>query len=252
MAVGEYATLALALTAGLSMMIYALLFARIAYLPEYYWQPLATGKEVSLRLLDGGHGLVRAELILSFIALGVLYYMGWKAAHYARGWLAWAVVLAGGLAFGLALLFMYPFGAADIADNILHARIFVVYNGNPFINLIHSFPKDPFFVYTAWKDAPSAYGPLWELAAGLATKLAGNGIEANLIAFKALPGLFYLLSLPVAALMLRRVTARPALPALLLLAWNPLVLYEVWGNGHNDIMMAFFILLAGWMVLEKH
>ena len=42
-----------------------------------------------------------------------------------------------------------------------------------------------------------------------------------------------------------------ALAGVLLLAWNPVVLYEAWGNGHNDIIMVLWVLLAVWAMLEK-
>lgn len=238
--------LALALAAALTVMIYALIFARLAYLPELYNIPAVT-----MHWLDKGRGLARAELILAFAALGVLYFAGWRAARRAEGPAAWLIVVIAGLASGAALLLMYPFGAADIFDNILHARIYAVYGANPFVDVINQFPRDPFVPYTAWRFSPSAYGPLWELAAGLAARLAGDSILLNILAFKLLPALFWLLTLLVAAVLLQRTGRKPALPAFLLLAWNPMILYEVWGNGHNDMMMAFFILLAAWLIFEK-
>ena len=39
-----------------------------------------------------------------------------------------------------------------------------------------------------------------------------------------------------------------ALAGVLLLAWNPVVLYEAWGNGHNDIIMVFWVLLAAGLI----
>src|SRR6266571_2567709 len=33
--------------------------------------------------------------------------------------------------------------------------------------------------------------------------------------------------------------------------WNPLVIWEIGGNGHNDIVMMFFVLLAILLLLSK-
>ena len=33
-----------------------------------------------------------------------------------------------------------------------------------------------------------------------------------------------------------------------LLGWNPVVLYETWGNGHNDMAMALWFLVAAWWI----
>ena len=70
-------------------------------------------------------------------------------------------------------------------------------------------------------------------------------------AFKLLPGIFFYASVAVVALMLRKAAPERALPATLLLAWNPMLLFETFGNGHNDIAMAFWMLLAAWMMFEK-
>jgi len=39
------------------------------------------------------------------------------------------------------------------------------------------------------------------------------------------------------------------MPGTLLVLWNPLLLFETAGNGHNDVAMVFFVLLA--LVLEQ-
>ena len=50
--------------------------------------------------------------------------------------------------------------------------------------------RDPFFPYVTWMDVPSAYGPAWELIAGAVARLAGDGVLANVLAFKLLGGAF--------------------------------------------------------------
>jgi hypothetical protein len=51
---------------------------------------------------------------------------------------------------------------------------------------------------------------------------------------------------------LRRTQPQHALSGALLLGWNPVLLYETWGNGHNDIAMMFWILLAALWIGQKH
>ena len=164
---------------------------------------------------------------------------------------AWVIVIVGILAFILVLLFMAPYDALDIYDNIFHGRIVGIYGSNPFQQLISNFPNDPFFSYTRWKNVPSAYGPMWEMLAGLTARLAGNGIIANVLAFKLLPGVFQLASVAVIALFLRRTAPDQTLSGVLLAGWNPVVLYETWGNGHNDMAMVFWIILAVFLISRK-
>lgn len=244
-------TLVLAVCAALSTLIYAAAFTRLAYIPKVWNTPILTGVQISLRTIDGGRWDARLSMIFGFVALGILYFFGYRAARDAKGWLPTAIVTFGAVAAGLALLGMYPFGAADIFDNITHGRMVAFYGANPFQQVAADFPRDPFLTYTAWKTSRSAYGPLWELYAAAQAWVAGNGIATSMVVFKLGVVVFWALTLVVAWKMLRRAGRGPALPAFLLLAWNPLLLYEVWGNAHNDMMMAFFVLLAAWMVMQK-
>ena len=150
----------------------------------------------------GLNGFVR--LSIAFISVGLLYILGIHAAYQTSSKTAWIIVIAGTLAFIFLFLFMAPLDARDIYDNIFHGRILGIYGANPFRDVISSFPHDPFFKYPWWKHSPSAYGPLWEALAGITARLAGDGIVANILAFKILPGIFHLASLAVIISFLRR------------------------------------------------
>jgi hypothetical protein len=191
------------------------------------------------------------RVILVFVAVGILYVLGYKLAGQVQSKAAWIIVLGAILAFSVTFLFMAPFDAVDIYDNISHGRIVGVYGANPYRQLIADYPHDPFYKYPRWKNSPSAYGPVWEMLAGLTARLAGNGIVANVLAFKILPGIFYLASVGIVLLILRRIMPEQVLASALLLGWNPVVLYETWGNGHNDIALVFWILLAAWWIIQK-
>jgi hypothetical protein len=157
------------------------------------------------------------------------------------------VVAGGGLLFSATLIFMYPIGAADLFDQIFRARELAVYGQNPFLvppsNL--RFAHDPFRAFVgSWADTTSPYGPVWETLAALTAKLAGDDLWRNLIAFKALVIAAYAAAAGLIYAALRRVRPGWAARGLLLFAWNPLVLWETAGNGHNDMVMVAFMLLA--------
>jgi hypothetical protein len=194
---------------------------------------------------------VRWLMIASFLALAALYALGWYVARRAQGRAAWIIVLTGSLLFGVLLSYIYPIDASDLFNNIMDGRIRSVYGANPLVQVADQFKQDEFFPLVSWSYFPSTYGPIWVLLAGATSRLAGNGVLANVLAFKWLPGLFLLGSVGVVAAILKRHTSRPVLAGVLLLAWNPVVLYEAWGNGHNDIIMIFWVLLAVWAMLEK-
>ena len=225
--------------AGLNLLIYAYAILPTASLLRLYDTP-----HLNLYTLPEGGAAGRGRLILAFLALGLVYWQAWRISRKLQGKAAWAIVLGGCLASGLLLLFMYPYGATDIFDNILRGRILGVYGENPFLKLPVSFSNDPFYGYITWKRSPSAYGPGWEVLAGLVARQSGPGVIANVLAFKLLPGAFMAASLCLAALILQKKAPQYALAGTLLLAWNPVVLYETWGNGHNDMVMVFWMLAA--------
>jgi hypothetical protein len=239
----------LAVCAGLSVVLYALLFVPTANLLLRYQEPL-----LDLLKILKTDPLAQWRLAVGFTLQAGLYLLGWRSLQHihspeaARS--AWKVILGAAVLSGVVLLFLYPFDAADIFDNILHGRIRGIYGMNPFQQVIAQFRSDPFFNYAAWRYAPSAYGPGWELLSGLTARIAGNGIIANVIAFKLLAGLFLVASALVAADFLRMAAPERALSGIWLLVMNPIVLYETLGNGHNDIAMAFWILAAVWMMYQ--
>jgi hypothetical protein len=186
----------------------------------------------------------RWEFVTSFALLGVLYGLAYLVARRAGSRSAWLATLAGSLVFAFILCFMQPFDAADIYDNIMHGRILGIYGANPFIQVPATHRFDPFYFYVGWKNSPSAYGPAWELLAGMVARLAGRSNLGNVFAFKALSGAFLWGCIFIVARALNKEEAQKRLAGTLLLAWNPIVLYITWGNGHNDAVMLFWILLA--------
>lgn len=231
--------LSLAGLAGLSACIYFWAFTDRYSLFEWYQQP-----QLTVYQLSKFHPAIYSSLVSAFIVQAGFYWLGWRVACQAKGPVAWVLVLAGALASALILLFLYPFDAADIFDYIIHGRIQGIYGANPYQVVPNQFPNDPFIHYAAWNSDPSPYGPLWAMLAAVTARLAGNGIIANVLAFKFLVGIFWAGNIGLVAAILRRAAPARALAGVFLFAWNPLVLYETFGNGHNDMTLIFCLLLA--------
>jgi alpha-1,6-mannosyltransferase len=222
---------------ALNAAVYWLLFVRPWSLTDLYQSPL-----LDLRRISAGDPLARWRLLAGFGLLGLVYWLGWRAAQRAQGRAGWVLVLAGAATSGAILLFLYPFDAADLFDNIMHGRILGVYGANPFTQVAAEFKADPFYRYVGWQRFTSAYGPGWELIAAPIARLAGDGIVANVLAFKALGALALAGCIAIVSVLLRRTAPERALAGTLLLAWNPLVLYETLGQGHNDVVMLLWVL----------
>jgi hypothetical protein len=242
----RYVRLTLIGAALLSAVIYAWALTKPINLIDYGTRAL-----FDLRQYAQIDPLALPELISALLILGGLYWLAWRAALRVHDQRAWLIVIGGASVFAVALLLMYPYDAADMFDNILHGRIISVYGANPFQKSASDFSSDPFYRYTAWRYAVSAYGPLWESLAGFVTHLAGNDVLANVMAFKLVLGAFWAGCVALLALIMRRLAPDRTLAAVVLFAWNPIVLYETIGQGHNDIVLVFWMLLAAWLLIER-
>lgn len=226
-----------------SIVVYALVFVRPANLLVLYLRP-----HVDLFGLWRADHWVNARFVAGFVLLGLMWTVMMRGAAFVSSRKAWVIVLTGAAVAWSVMLLEYPFGADDIFDNILRGRMVQVYGGNPYLEVGAGFPSDPFVRYAAWVKAPSVYGPAWELTAALATRFVGMGIVENVIAFKLLVGLFLGGAVALVAVILRRESPDRALAGTVAVAWNPIIVYETLGNGHNDMAMVFWIVAAVWAI----
>jgi hypothetical protein len=248
---------------GISGLAYYLGFVRPYLLEQYYRAPLQ-----DLARISGHTGRSANEWALTWIVLFACYFLAFRlcpsGASSAVVSGQWPVVSRGqrtghwplttdhyvglflicGFAafFAINLIFMYPVGAADLFDQIFRARLTAHYNLNPFTTVPNSIVNDPLKAYVAWTGDPSPYGPMWELPAAGVSLLAGDSLWKNLVLFKLLVTVAYGISVALTYGILRRVRPDWALRGTLFFAWNPLVLFEVPGNGHNDALVVAFML----------
>jgi hypothetical protein len=199
-----------------------------------------------------GHS-VRGAISFS-LAIAALFAGYLMALHYARRTAPtrrmWGVVLAGAVVMGATLVPAYPTTAIDLLIYAVRARIWAIYNLNPLATAPLQLPADPWIGLAGeWADIPSPYGPVWEGISLLAFRLAGGNLLGHLLALKALALLSHLGCVGLVALILRRIKPEWALAGTLALAWNPLALLELAGNGHNDGLMVFFLLLAVYLAV---
>jgi ribosomal protein S18 acetylase RimI-like enzyme len=239
-------SLAVLALAGLaSFFVYLQFITKRAFLFDLYLKPTNFGTIV------GANKLEAFKTFFVFLVLFALYLAAWQVSRRVSKkegifliW-GWALLLC------IPMLLLYPYGARDIFDYIMRARVFVFYGENPYTQVSSVFASDPFFNYAWWKDYPSPYGPLWELTAGLGVKLAGNDILANISVFKFISIIFYIATGIFIFKTLQKHAPDRALAGTLLFLWNPLVLFEVVGNGHNDITMMVWIAASVWAVADK-
>jgi hypothetical protein len=183
---------------------------------------------------------------IPLIAIWLAYLAVMALAPRVRDARALAALAFGGtLGFSAILVWLYPITAADIFNYALYGL--VQHRGvNPLVLPPNSIIGDPLIGYSAWPGHPSPYGPAWQVIAWLVTAVTGERLLAGLVLFKIVLVGFHLLNVfLVARVAASSGVARPEVAALIY-AWNPLLVYETAGNGHNDIVMLTGLLLALW------
>ncbi len=188
------------------------------------------------------------------LAIAALFAGYLMALYYARRaptrWM-WGIVLAGAAVMGATLVPAYPTTAIDLLVYAVLARIRAIYNLNPLATAPLQLPADPWIGLAGeWAGIPSPYGPVWEGINLFAFRLVGGNLLAHLLVLKAIAFLTHLGCVGLVALTLRRLKPEWALAGTLTLAWNPLALLELAGNGHNDGLMVLFLLLAIYLAVS--
>jgi hypothetical protein len=193
-----------------------------------------------------------ADFLIAILGAFCLYLIAWWiVSRHSQDRRLLQVVIAFAILFGVTLLAIYPITATDIFEYVFHSRILVHYGENPLAVPPMAFRDDPFLKTVNWARHPSPYGPLWVLLTVPGSLVAGNDLILNLILMKALPVLFFAGCVVMIAAILRHKNRGQQLVGTLLFAWNPLVLFEALGNGHNGIIMMFFALTAVYFLVRQ-
>jgi hypothetical protein len=195
-------------------------------------------------------------------------YLRLMRACLATAWVAWMVLVAlaqpdaaprartmwalAGLGVALTVAAVPPMLSGDALAYVAYGRIPGLHGLNPYLEGGQALAArvDPSARFLVW-DTPLPYGPLWALVAAAVAKL-GLGLHAELLVHKAWAGL----SLLGAAAAAGRLAAFRGAPlgswAPLVIAFNPLLLVEGPGSGHNDIVMVALLLWAAVKSARHH
>jgi hypothetical protein len=203
--------------------------------------------------------------------LNVAGSLGVALAIVGAGYLAGIVMLDRGLArlrgagriviafsavFQLTLILIPGVFSTDVYSYLIYGEMAGVYGLNPYVvtpDLMINNPLLP-WIYDDWRSLASPYGPLWtSISAALAPLLAPMDISHQVLIHKLLMNLVHLVNLVLLTLLLKRGLPHVRggrLTAFALFAWNPLLLLEIAGNGHNDGLM-LTLLLAGLVPIAR-
>ncbi len=232
-----------------SVGLYALLTLRYS-LEQYALLPLATLGTLS-------HYAPGAALFYAFsMLLLVVFYLcaSWAVRHSAQSpdglsERSLQIIIVFPIVAMLLLLHLYPITSLASINQAIQARVLTAHHANPYLIPASHFPNDPFTSYDDAQNLPATAGPLWLLLSALPALLAGNNLLALVLLEKMLPILFALGCQRLVWDITTRIAPHRRWQALLLFSWNPLLLLETAGNGHNDIALLCFVLLACYFLL---
>ncbi|MDN3352980.1 hypothetical protein [Actinomadura sp. DC4] len=190
------------------------------------------------------------DLVIALTAAGVLLSAAGLAlclGAVRRGW--WfrprTLLLAGALATA-AFALMPPVGSADHLNYAAYGRMAVTGN-DPYATTARSLPADPVArAVQDWRDTPTVYGPIATAQETFASLIGGTSVRLTVFVMSLTNALAFL---AVGLLLYRTARGDPGreLRAALLWTANPLLLFELVGGAHNDLLAIAFAV-AGLVV----
>jgi hypothetical protein len=225
---------------GIGMLVPVILFARRYPLTQYHDTLTDIGKLAGYALPEFT-GFVGGLLVMFLCYLLALHESRRAAPEQIM-----PVIFACAAFMAIAMYWMYPVNAIDLFMYAVRSRVFTTYGANPKVMTFSQYSGDPWTAYITpeWAGHVSPYGPLWQLIAAPITALAGDEIVVALVGFKLLMAVCFMAGGWVIARTLAAAGATGSATGALLYLWNPLVLWEGIGNGHNDVLLALALLLA--------
>jgi hypothetical protein len=227
----------IALLGTASLAIYCGAYTLPFCLPRTYQLP-------SLDIIKAGVWIpaLGIAFTLGFLVLAGLYFIAYSLVRRYRTGLG--LILFFCALFSICLGLMYPVNSADLFLYDFQGRILVHYGENPYLHAPSEFTTDPEVAFASRPDLPAVYGPLWLWFEPLVQQLRGEHRLQRLLLLKTVALGAHLANTWLIWLLLRNKPSRQRLTATLLYGWNPLILLETAGNGHNDAVMMTFVLLA--------
>jgi len=178
----------------------------------------------------------------------------WSGDTAARAVLICTV--SGAIVFAVTLILLPGLLSTDLLSYAMFGRLGAVYGLNPYLHAITDVKGDPLlgFLTDPW-PYPSPYGPLWTtFSVGLAQATSTWPPLAPAFEYRLLGALAHAANTYLIWRLLPVVTPGINTSArnmvVLAYAWNPLALFELIGNGHNDGVM-FTLVLGGLLLASR-
>jgi alpha-1,6-mannosyltransferase len=239
--------MALLAVAVATALLYALWTLWVPLLPVNLYLPL-----LDLGKITGYTPLSTVLFLGLVIGLYALYAVGYRlVSRGTAGKGSLVLILAAGIFFCAELVWVYPATAADVFGYVAHGRVLALHDANPFIVAPAEFPGDAILPFLAFPSEPSQYGPIWVLLGAALATVSGGNLLTEVLLYKLVAALAHVAGAALIFQIVIRLGAHRdrACASAYLYLWNPMLLWEMVGNAHNDGVMMLFGLGAAWLVV---
>ena len=192
------------------------------------------------RLNDAGLMLVG---LLAVVAAAIGFILILREAWHRRVSVRLVFVLA--IAFHLLVLTLPLLFSRDVYSYAYYGRIWTSYGANPYVFTPSDFAGNSLWNLTwpGWRGTPSVYGPLFTWVS-IVTTGALRSVHSVIRGFQVVAAISSIGTMIVVYRLVKRVRPERAVFAVAVIGLNPIVVYQVVGGGHNDVLVAFFVACA--------
>jgi Gpi18-like mannosyltransferase len=233
--------------AAATALVYAGWVAWVPLLPRNLYMPA-----LDLGKITGYTWPSTAGYVALVLALFGLYALGYRVVAASRQRVKTWWLFAAAAIFSAELLLVYPATAADVFGYIAAGQLLATHHVNPLVVPPVAFPQDTIVAYLVYPGEPSQYGPLWVALSGAIASLTRTDLLKGVLAYKLVAVAAHLASGAVIYWIAAGLTgsATRARASAYLFLWNPLLLWEMVGNAHNDGLMLLLGLVGIWLFVS--
>lgn len=205
----------------------------------------STYQAIQYQLIQLGYYNRPASAYLFIGILTGLFLLYWHMLHLAsKGNISFnsvRYIIAVSVVLGI---FSYPAFSHDIFNYMFDARIVTTYGQNPYLSSAQDFPADLWVRFMHWTHRTYPYGPLW-LVLTIPISFMGMGkFVITLLLYKMMFATFHMGNVWLIGRISTTLKSKHALLAMVIYGMNPLVIIESLVSPHNEVVMAFFLLLS--------
>jgi len=194
-------------------------------------------------------------MVLGTLVVGLAAWLFARANRFAAAGLTWAVFAIPAVV-GVVLYVLPPTLSIDAYSYLSHGFLAATPGQNPYldpssgvINTAHGIE----LLRNGWQPVHGVtpYGPLWTAIERLAFVLSGGDVPRGILLINAPTFAAVIGTALLIWKLLGEIAPERRVTGVVLFAANPLVLIELVGDGHNDAVMIFFVVLGLYATVRR-